>query len=309
MNTRNLLLTIVAATSMQLGAAASSSKAVPGIHFLGLPRANHTDVDALATALAGATGDVGVASLYDFNPEDPFSNLGRLVRRVLPSLKKGEHLDVSIYLMFDHEHVNRMEQDPFWIAWESATPNESQKRICADYIARVQKSTEWIRDTRAWADERQLARRLRITVVPVLEDTCPSSRKAAYSKLIEAIRCNQTAAGVASTLVRRSCLAENMFRLAGVSIELHGLWSKVRARGALRRGDVWSPDGYEYADASKYEQDARDAANGGISSLYWTASFNGAPRSKPPSQRIVNPLSGSDAASELSKIRRALRAR
>jgi|GEM_PF-3089033 len=300
--------------SMATGLADAASK---GMSFIGASRAGTNDIRFAADSLAAAGGDVQFAFLpFEFNPAEPFDNVSDLVRSALPRVK-GK-LRVTVYLKwYPHDAGGMAEQANFWSAWATNSPTIEQQKIRQGFMSRVAKANDWVAEIRAWAARRGLDDQLGITFVPVLEDTCPVSREGAYLRVINAIIAAQSKDRVASKL-RRSCLSNNIFRVNGASLELHGTWSQCKNN--LQAGDTWSNDGTRYdgtrnEDGSVYSLDQfisaqRDARIRAINVMYWDASYNGAPyEARNWARRTVNPFTSANKNTEKQTLTKVISAR
>lgn len=289
-----------------------------GMSFIGASRASAGDINFAADSLASAGGDVQFALLpFEFNPGDPFANVSTLVHSALPRVTGV--LRVTVYVKwFPHDAAGNADQAEFWKAWNADKPSLDQQRIRQGFMSRVAKANDWVAEVRAWAARRGMDDHLGITLVPVLEDTCPASKDDGYQRLINAVIAAQAADGV-KTRLRRSCLHENIFRVSGASLELHGPWSLCKSR--LQSGDTWCNDGTHYDGtpngdgtrftAVQFVSSQRDARSRGVNVMYWDAAYNGSPTGtdyvlrRNWAQRTVNPFTGANKANErqiLSKI-------
>lgn len=306
---------VAGAASLVASVAGASDK---GMSFIGASRASSSDITYAADTLAAAGGDVQFAFLpFEFNPDNPFGNATALVRSVLP--RAAGHLRVTVYVRwFPHSGSYVSDQTNFWSAWNAASPNADQRRIRDRFMGRIATTDAWIAQTRQWASDRGLLGRLDFTIVPVLEDTCPTSKQQAYANLLSAVTAAQRGAGMSVTSFRRSCLIQQYFRVSGASLELHGRWSQVR--DTLRPGDTWCNDGTHYdgtanSDGSTYSIDQfvssqRAARERGVNVMYWDGAYNGGPYAiNNWASRTVDPFTGSRRTVERQTLRTVLTAR
>jgi hypothetical protein len=280
-----------------------------GLQFVGLSN-THAGTDANAAIVASlikssGAREVEVSSLpFEFAApgKDPFANVTQLVQQALPAIPAGGHLKIDLDVKyFPHDNARAVaDQNAFWAAWET-WPRASA--TTAAFLNRVARIDGWISCERAWAAQRNLGDQLEITLVPVLEDTDTS--RMAYTHLVNAINGLESADGVANVNLRRSCLVDEAFRVAGTTLELHGTWAQVG--GMLRSGDTWSNDG-TYHSLATFQSEARAALSKGVSALYWLPGFNGTPHedyNQP--DRLVTPFTGPDGDANRADVLSVLR--
>lgn len=313
---RGLVAALTLAAVVSPAALAPAARAADtGMSFIGASRTSADDIDYAADELAGVSGDAQFAFLpFEFNPDQPFSKATRLVRSALPRVSGT--LRVAVYVKwFPHEGSYVTAQNNFWSAWNASRPTSEQQDIRDRFMSRVRRTNTWIQDMREWAAGRGLQDHLRFTIVPVLEDTCSTSKQQAYANLLSAVRAAQRDAGMDTTRFRRSCLPNFIFRPDGASLELHGKWSQVS--GSLQSGDTWCNDGTHYdgtanSDGTTYSidqfiRDRNAARNRGVHVIYWDGSYNGSPRETDNwSSRTVNPFTGSNRTTERRTLDRVL---
>lgn len=301
-----------------VGVAASTVAAADkGMSLIGASRASKKDIAFAGETLLAAKGDVQFALLpFEFSPDKPFENATELGQQVLPSIKG--RLEYGIYLKwFPHDASGNAEQAAFWKAWNADKPTSEQQRIRSQFMKRVAQANAWATSMRSWAEKKGLKKRLSITFIPVLEDTCPGSMKQAYRNILGAIADAQKESGMGVTRFRRSCLSTNIFRVSGAALEMHGRWSQVR--DYLQSGDTWCNDGTHYdgtknEDGSTYSIDQfissqRTALKQGVNVIYWDGSYNGSPRDRDNwSRRKVNPFTGDAKTTERTTLVRVLTA-
>lgn len=282
-----------------------------GMQFIGASRATLPDIQATAIALRTAGGRAQVGLLpFEFNPEAPFANATALVQQTLPGMNGS--LTVTVYVGWHpHDARGRREQRVFWDAWQASRLTADHRLLREAYLERVRAADRWIVTMLRWAKSNGYAGRLDFVVVPILEDTCPSSYRTAYQRLVRAIRSVQELDGVTRTSLRRSCLDDNIFRPDGLALELHGPWKSVRSQ--LASGDTWSNDGTTYDREADFLADATAALDRGVTVLLWRDVYNGFPKGsgfeRNWTQRSVTPFSGPGGAAELRLLQRVLRIR
>lgn len=303
-------ITLSLLVALAISAPGIASAADRGMQFVGASRTSAADIQAAAQAFRAAGGRTQISLLpYEFNPQAPFANATSFVQQALPGM--DGRLTVAICVgWFPHDARGLAEQRAFWNAWRTSSPSPGQQALRATYLDRLRVADGWINGMLQWARERQLVDRLHFVIVPVLEDTCPESHRAAYQRLVDATRALQAADGVSRTSLRRSPLPENIFRIPGVALELHGPWRAVR--NTLESGDAWSNDGSPYQSAD-FVHDAGDALDRGVSVLLWRDRYNGTPKGngfeRNWAQRTVAPFTGDGGAGELNFLKRVLRVR
>lgn len=311
----------------RLGVEALDERALPsvGLGYVGLAKAPASEVSYLAGQVRSRTGEVEVSFLpFEFNPANPFGNADaanltgatKLAHDTLTAKFKGKlRLTVDLEWFVHSAGKNgkldggtgesaavygRPASQAFWAAWGAAAPTADQQQLRARFLDRVHRTDAWVAELRTWAAGQKVQDKLGVTLVPVLEDECPS--KAAYTNLVNAIKAQQTADGVAATPLRRSRNGDHSgdFRVSGVSLELHGTWADVK--GLLRRGDTWSNDGTPYG-INAFVKDGTSAKAAGVSVLYWNGDMNGTPKTDTNwASRAVTVFSGSTAAANKARL-------
>jgi hypothetical protein len=270
-----------------------------GVQAIGFANWTEADVRELAEMYVKAGSELELSFLpNEFNPGNPYGNATRFVQAVLPQL--NGRLTVTVYLYFhDYSYQERFDWGAFRRGGTSAFRGK--------YLRRVAGFDAWAGSMKSWAAQQRLDRKLNIVLCPFLEDDSPSAQ--AYGDLVRAISQQQQADRV-RTRMRRSCLENNIFRVSGLSLEIHGPYAS--AGGQLRNGDAYSNDG-TVVPINQFLADQRQARSRGVSALYWAASYNGLDsysRGTPPSQRRrLTPLTGSNAQRERDAIARVLRNR
>lgn len=281
--------------------AREASAADQGMQFIGASKATQRDILIAAQELARGGGNRQCSALpFEFNPHNPFGNLTVLAQLVTPEVSSFR---ISVYLaFFPHDAQGNADQSAFWASWATNRPNAAQIKIRQAFLDRVQATDIWVETIRSWAVQNGQENALHITVVPVLEDRCPSST--AFSNLLVALKNQQIADGSGLTLLRRSCLSDFLFRTSGVSLELHGVWSDVK--GQLAAGDTWSNDGDSVAP-NAFLPDQHNALGRNVNVLFWSAPYNGSPHLRDNwASRTVNPFTGPGGMDELNALRTIL---
>ena len=300
---RHLFLLLAAAMVIP-GSARAADR---GMQFIGASRATPADIDVASRLYRAAGGRTQISLLpFEFNPQAPFTNATRFVQQTLPGLSGS--LTVTLYVgWYPHDAQGLREQAAFWTAWQDSSPSPAQRALRNGYLDRLRLVDGWIVTMNQWARANGIANRLDFVVVPVLEDTCPSSRRAGYERLVDSTRSVQRADGVTRTTLRRSSLNENVFRIDDVALELHGRWEDVR--GSLRSGDVWSNDGTDYSERAFLAAE-NAALDRGVTVLVWRDAYNGLPKGtgyeRNWARRTVDPFTGSGAAAEVHVLSKVL---
>lgn len=303
-------ITLAFLLALALATPGSASAADRGMQFVGASRASAADIRAAAQAFRAAGGRTQISLLpFEFNPQAPFANATAFVQQALPGM--NGRLTVAICVgWFPHDARGLAEQRAFWNAWQTSSPSAAQQALRATYLDRLRLTDGWINGMLQWAREQRVIDRLQFVIIPVLEDTCPSSHRTAYQRLVDATRAVQAADGITRTSLRRSPLPENVFRIPGVALELHGPWSFARAR--LEPGDAWSNDGTPYRTVD-FVDDAGEALDRGVSVLLWRDRYNGTPKGngfeRNWAQRTVAPFTGDGGSAEMQFLSRVLRIR
>lgn len=280
-----------------------------GLAYVGLSHAPAAEVSYMANKFKAQTSEVEVSFLpFEFNPSNPFGNATKLVQETLPGAKGKLHMTVDLK-WFVHNGSDRNYGPPaeraFEAAWAAKNPNAQQKQIQADFLVCVQKADLWVSQIRTWAANNGLQNKFGATFVPVLEDSFQS--QTAYQTMVNAIKAQQNTDKVATTLRRSLVLGTNSpatsFRISGLSLELHGLWSEVK--GKLRSGDTWSNDGYSYG-IDDFVNDEKKAKQAGVSVLYWNLDMNGERGTRNTDTnwalRPIHVFSGSPAAPNKARL-------
>jgi hypothetical protein len=281
--------------------AADASAADQGMQFIGASKAAQGDILIAAQELARGGGSRHCSALpFEFNPHNRFGNLTVLAQLVTPHVSSFR---ISVYLaFFPHDAQGNADQSAFWASWAASRPNAAQIQIRQAFLDRVRATDLWVGAIRNWAIQNGQENAIHITVVPVLEDRCPSSL--AFSNLVTALRNQQTSDGIGLTPLRRSCLSDFLFRTSGVSLELHGMWSDVKGR--LAAGDTWSNDG-DSVDLNAFLHDQHDALGRNVNVLFWRAPYNGSPHLRDNwASRTVNPFTGPGGIDEVNAMRTIL---
>lgn len=277
-----------------------------GMQFIGMSRATGQDITLTANVIAGSAGNLEVSLLpFEFNSSNPFGNASTLVQSVLPRINGNLRMTVYVKWFVHTDQQGRRDQDAFWEAWNNRRPNASQRQIRDQFLGRVGRLNAWVNEMRSWAASGGLGGKLSFVVSPVLEDTCASSKQAAFTAALNAIKSRQQADGTSATRYRRSCLSDNVFRVNGASLEMHGPWSG--AARALQSGDTWSNDGTPYT-AESFIRDQSAARGRGVHVLFWRGAFNGhpyAPRNW--ADRTVDPFTGANGNAEKGDLQRIIR--
>jgi hypothetical protein len=306
-----------------------------GIAFVGLAKAPASEMTYLASQFKPVTGEVDVSFLpFEYNPSNPFGNATTLAQGTL--LKGAGTLGMTVDLKwFVHDSgingklsdgtsadtFGRPASQTFWNDWAAYNPKvqlQQQPQPIQQFLGRVHTADAWVQQTRTWAAGNKAQGKLAITYVPVLEDECTSVN--AYKNLVGAIQAQEAADGVGNIQLRRSMSGDHStsFRVDGVSMELHGPWSRVS--GSLQKGDTWSNDGTHYdgtrnADGSVYSitefvSSGGAAKNAKVNVLYWNSDYNGIPHDDQHvtnwATRTVNPFSGPDAAANKARLTQVL---
>lgn len=266
-----------------------------GLQFVGLSKANPTDIQFLTSQINETSSSVQVSLLpFEFSPDLTFANLTNLTAMTNRSFR------VAICLAwFPHDPVGNGQQSTFWNAWQASNPTASQLNIRNAFLQRVNATCRFINTTRAIHGSR-----IRFTIIPVLEDTCTLSQRRGFENLIATIVSTQNAMNAPAQL-RRSCLLNNIFRINGLSLELHGKWADCSR--FLVSGDTWSNDGTAYS-WNEFVVDQSKARHLGVNTLWWHELYNGTPRLRDNwASRTVNPFSGPSAQQQRSALREVLR--
>lgn len=270
-----------------------------GAQAIGFANWHENDVRELAALYVRLGGELEMSFLpNEFNASNPYGNSTRFVQAALPQLKG--RLTVTAYLYF-HDYSYQEKFD--WSAFRSGSKSAFREK----YLRRVAEFNAWAGNIRAWAIQQRVDRKLNIILCPFLEDDCPNSQ--AYSGLLSAITRQQSADRI-RTLMRRSCLDNNLFRVPGMSLELHGDFQRVVRY--LRSGDAYSNDGL-VVSVNQFLESQRQARQRGINVLYWAGVYNGLDeydRSAAPAQRRrLTPISGKGGEGERNALVQILRNR
>jgi hypothetical protein len=225
---------------------------------------------------------------YSFSKS--FGAADNLVKAVLPSYNNGQVLVVTVYL---DDGANRDDNSAwcyFHPEWNATQfwGHVRDASLHTDWVSNMSKPAGvWIRNIKAWANSKQYAGRLRVVVVPVLEDGGPNGANPAPGWAYARLR-DWTAEGIGDSQVtyRRNSTAAHPDRLPGVPMEFH----TATLNSAMQGNDVITADGVNgfagpsESDWTKVETMAH-ARN--ISALWWVGAFNSntSTRSTPPWKR------------------------
>ncbi|HEY4328758.1 MAG TPA: hypothetical protein VGN88_03410, partial [Phycisphaerae bacterium] len=191
---------------------------------------------------------------FEFTPQDakknplsdPFANETTFIHDLLTSKWTGD-LEIAVDVAWYPHGAGDADQDSFWAAWGASKPTKAQTDIRNYFLGRVDLIDAWVKTTRTWASQLGVGKELKFTVIPVLEDTdaATATGKKAFANIVSAIDAEEDLKLASRTLLRRSCLVEDAFRVSGVSLEIHGPWATVKkklddAHISFSTGDTWS---------------------------------------------------------------------
>jgi hypothetical protein len=270
----NTVISLIALTVFTGAAFAGTGRT--GVQLIGLEAVDHNDINTVAQIFANCPANKAcelhelaysfvqgsVADVHD--SVTSFKNAEALVKAVLPTLNKGQVFVLTVSLEDGpnrNSHYtwtsfsNNLTNQQFWgkvSSNDSAFKAKWQQVMVAPYAQFAQR-------IQAWASANKYSNRLRLIVVPVLEDHATSTK--AYQTLA-----NWTQQALPSGVSMRR---NGSGRLSGLTLELH----TSGASFSLQADDAVSNDGVT-VDGARWQAMQTQALKQNAAALLWRTEFN-----------------------------------